>query len=79
RQGDPYEEIARLLPYAVSWQIKESVWYGEKETPTDLARIKGIIEKGGYRGVLPFEALGSGDPRARVTAFLEKIRGAFAL
>jgi sugar phosphate isomerase/epimerase len=79
RQGDPYEEIAKLLPYAVSWQIKESVWYGAKETPTDLRRIKAIIDKGGYRGVLPFEALGAGDPRDRVAAFLEQIRGVFAL
>ncbi len=79
RQGDPYDEIARLLPYAVSWQIKESVWYGAKETPTDLSRIKAIIDKGGYRGVLPFEALGAGDPRERVATFLEKIRGVFAL
>ena len=79
RQGDPYDEIARLLPYAVSLQIKESVWYGAKETPTDLSRIKAIIDKGGYRGVLPLEALGAGDPRERVAAFLEKIRGAFAL
>jgi sugar phosphate isomerase/epimerase len=79
RQGDPYDEIAKLLPYAVSWQVKESVWYGTKETPTDLPRLKGIIERGGYRGVLPFEALGSGDPRARVAAFLEKIRTVFAL
>ena len=79
REGDPYDEIARLLPYAVSWQIKESVWYKTKETPTDLGRIKAIIDRGGYRGVLPFEALGSGDPRERVAAFLEKIRAAFAL
>jgi len=79
RQGDPYEEIAKLLPYAVSWQIKESVWYGTKETPTDLRRIKAIIDKGGYRGVLPFEALGAGDPRDRVASFLEKIRGVFVI
>jgi sugar phosphate isomerase/epimerase len=79
RQGDPYEEIAKLLPYAVSWQIKESVWHGTKETPTDLRRIKGIIDKGGYRGVLPFEALGAGDPKERVAAFLEQIRTVFAL
>ncbi|MBS1857979.1 MAG: sugar phosphate isomerase/epimerase [Acidobacteria bacterium] len=79
REGDPYSEIEKMLPYAVSWQIKQSVWYGAKETPTDLPRIKAIIDRGGYRGVLPFEALGSGDPRARVASFLEKIRGVFAL
>ena len=79
RQNDPYAEIEKLVPYAVSWQLKENVGYGSKETPTDLRRIKAIIDKVGYRGVLPFEALGSGDPRVKVASFLEQIRTVFAL
>ena len=79
RQNDPYAEIEKLVPYAVSWQLKENVGYGTKEVPTDLKRIKAIIDKVGYRGVLPFEALGSGDPRAKVASFLEQIRSVFAL
>ena len=79
RQNDPYAEIEKLVPYAVSWQLKENVGYGSKETPTDLRRIKAIIDKVGYRGVLPFEALGSGDPRVKVAGFLEQIRTVFAL
>ncbi|MCP5111459.1 MAG: sugar phosphate isomerase/epimerase, partial [bacterium] len=27
RQGDPYQEIETLTPYAVSWQIKENIWH----------------------------------------------------
>jgi sugar phosphate isomerase/epimerase len=79
RQNDPYTEIEKLVPYAVSWQLKENVGYGSKEVPTDLRRIKAIIDKIGYRGVLPFEALGSGDPSAKVASFLEQIRTVFAL
>jgi sugar phosphate isomerase/epimerase len=79
RQGDPYAEIEKLVPFAVSWQLKENVGYGSKEVPTDLRRIKAIIDKVGYRGVLPFEALGAGDPRERVAGFLEQIRTVFAL
>ena len=79
RQGDPYTEIEKLLPYAVSWQLKETVWYGAKETPVDLARIKAIIEKGGYRGVLPIETLGAGDPRVKVPGFLEQVRKVFGV
>jgi sugar phosphate isomerase/epimerase len=79
RQSDPYAEIEKLVPYAVSWQLKENVGYGSKEMPTDLRRIKAIIDKVGYRGVLPFEALGAGDPRERVASFLEKIRSVFSL
>jgi sugar phosphate isomerase/epimerase len=68
RQGDPYEEIERLLPYASNWQIKEHVWFGNKKTDIDLPRI---------RRFTPIEALGEGDPEAIVTAFLTKVRMAF--
>ena len=77
RQGDPYQEIEKLLPFACTWQIKEQVWYGTKATPIDLPRIKAIIDKVGYRGFTPIEALGAGDPATIVTAFLEKVRKAF--
>jgi sugar phosphate isomerase/epimerase len=79
RSGDPYAEIEKLVPYAVSWQIKEEVGRNGKSEPTDLARIKAIIDRHGYRGYVPFEALDSGDPRPKVTAFLGKIRAAFGL
>ena len=79
RQGDPYAEIEKLVPYAVSWQIKESVYYGAKQTPTDLSKVRAAIERMGYRGPLAFEALGSGDPRARVVKFLDQVRKEFAL
>jgi sugar phosphate isomerase/epimerase len=77
RTADPYEEIERLLPYAVSWQLKETVWYGKKEVPADLARVKAIIDKGGYRGILPIETLGAGDPREKVARFLKQVRSVF--
>jgi sugar phosphate isomerase/epimerase len=79
RTNDPYQEIEKLVPYAVSWQLKEKVGYGTREVDTDLKQIKAIIDKVGYRGVLPFEALGGGDPRERIVAFLNQIRTAFAL
>ncbi len=79
RSGDPYAEIAKLVPYAVSWQIKENVGRNGKDEPTDLAKIKAIIDRSGYRGYVPFEALGGGDPRVRVASFLGKIRQAFGL
>jgi sugar phosphate isomerase/epimerase len=77
RQGDPYAEIEKLVPYACTWQIKEEVYVNGKATQIDLAKIRAIIEKTGYRGFLPFEALGPGDPKV-VTAFLDKVRKAMA-
>ena len=50
RQGDPYAEIEKLLPYASNWQIKEHVWYGTKKVDIDLPRIRGYMEAAGYRG-----------------------------
>jgi sugar phosphate isomerase/epimerase len=79
RQGDPYAEIEKVVPYAVSWQIKENVGRNAKEEPTDLRKIKAIIDRSGYRGYVPFEALGAGDPRPKIVGFLEKIRKDFAL
>lgn len=78
RQSDPYEEIERLLPYAVSWQLKEMVWNGEREVPIDLTKIKLLIERSGYRGFLPLETLGQGDPRVKVAAFLKQVRKVFS-
>ena len=71
------EEIERLVPYAVSWQLKETVWYGKKEAPVDLRRVKAIIDKVGYRGFVPIETLGAGDPREKVAKFLAQIRPVF--
>lgn len=77
RQGDPYDEIEKLLPYASNWQIKEHVWYGTKKVDIDLPRLRKIIDKVGFRGFTPVEALGPGDPEQVVTAFLTKVRQAF--
>ena len=38
RTGDPYEEIARLAPYAFTWQIKEHVYRRGVEEKIDLGR-----------------------------------------
>jgi sugar phosphate isomerase/epimerase len=78
RQGDPYAEIEKLLPYACTWQIKETVYVNNQATPVDLGKIRAIIDRVGYRGFLPFEALGQGDPNVVVAAFLEKVRKAMA-
>lgn len=77
RQSEPYAEIEKLVPYAVSWQLKENVSYGAKATPTDLRRIKAIIDRAGYRGFLPIETLGPGDPKTKVKKFLAEVRVVF--
>ena len=77
RMADPYEEIEKLLPYAISWQLKESLWYGGREVATDLRKLKAIIDRGGYRGFVPIETLGEGDPRAKVARFAREVHEVF--
>jgi sugar phosphate isomerase/epimerase len=76
RQKDPYAEIEQNIKYAVTWQIKENVWIDGKETPTDFVKLLKIIKKSGYRGYLPLETLGAGDPFQKVPVLLENVRKA---
>lgn len=76
RQHDPYEEIKKNIQYAVTWQIKENVWIDGKETPTDFVKLFKIIKESGYRGYLPLETLGAGDPYQKVPVLLENVRNA---
>lgn len=77
RQSDPFKEIEKNIKYAVTWQIKENVWIDGKETATDLVKLFRIIKKADYRGYLPIETLGAGDPYEKVPRMLKKIQEAF--
>lgn len=79
RIGDPYQQIARVAPYAATWQIKENMFVDGKEVETDLNRIMQIVRESGYRGYLPIETLGKGDPRQKVPAFYEKVKKALTV
>lgn len=76
RTGDPYQEIAQSIPYTVNWQLKENLFVNGVEQKTDLDRIMKIIQEKGYRGYIPLETLGEGDPKVKVPKFLEEIRTA---
>lgn len=75
---DPYDDIARVLPYAVNWQVKERMPHGD--VPMDLKRLLKILGAGGYRGYLPIETLPKKDtpydPVTVVPPFLKKVRDA---
>lgn len=72
---NPYEDIARVAPHAVSWQIKENLGYRDRTVRTDLTKIVKILEDVGYRGYIPIETLG-GDPVKKVPRFLKEVREA---
>jgi sugar phosphate isomerase/epimerase len=76
--GDPYEEIARVVPYAVNFQIKESPLGASNPMRMDMKKLLQIIRAGGYRGYLPIEALEVAgtpyEPRVLLPLLLQKVR-----
>lgn len=78
QQGDPYAEIERSIPYAVNWQVKEEVTVDGKQVPTDLPRLAKLIKASSYRGYVPIETLGDGDPRETVPSLSSRLMGALA-
>ena len=73
---DPYEEIARSVKYTINWQIKEKIFINGAEKETDMDKLMGIIKSSGYKGYLPIETLGEGDPKIKVTTLLAKLQKA---
>jgi len=76
RSGDPYKQIEQTVKYAVNWQLKEKMYVNDAEVKTDLNKVIGIIKASGYRGYLPIETLGAGDPAIKVPQFLAEVRKA---
>ena len=77
RTGDPYKQIEQTAKFAVNWQLKELMFVDEREQKTDLKKVVGIIKASGYRGYVPIETLGAGDPKVKVPIFLAEVREAF--
>ena len=71
---DPYVDIAANSKYAISWQLKEKVFINETQVDTDYSRIMAIVRECGYRGFLPLETLGEGDPVTKVEALFNKVQ-----
>jgi sugar phosphate isomerase/epimerase len=78
---DPYADIARVIPHAVNWQVKELL--GDRKGPRiDMVRLVGIIRASSYRGYVPVETLpmpgreDEYDAHARVPELLSELREA---
>ena len=77
---DPYADIALVVPYAVTWQIKETTQSTLDSPRIDLTRLLTILRQAGYRGYLPIETLAMGrknyDPFVEVATLLAALRKA---
>jgi len=52
---DPYAQLERIAPYALTAQVKVAMKTPEGKVPTDYARVVGILKKHRYRGYLVLE------------------------
>jgi sugar phosphate isomerase/epimerase len=78
---DPYADIARVIPHAVNWQVKELL-SDRKGGTIDMVKLVGIIRASEYRGYVPIETLpmpgqeDEYDAYARVPELLQELRKA---
>jgi sugar phosphate isomerase/epimerase len=79
RSANPFAEIEGTIPYAVSWQLKENMYVDEIECKTDLKKIIRIIKLSDYRGYIPIETLGKGDPKIKVEQFFNEVKAELAV
>jgi sugar phosphate isomerase/epimerase len=73
RSGDPYEQIKSTIPLAVNWQIKENIYDNGIEKKVDLTKLFKLIKNSTYKGFIPIETLGKGDPNIKVAAFKKEV------
>lgn len=75
----PYEDLARLAPYAVNVQFKVEINQvpGGKQ-PADFARVLGILRKANYQGFVTLEYEADEDPWQAVPRHLKELRALLA-
>lgn len=73
----PYDDLARLAPYAVNVQFKVEINQvpGGKQ-PTDFARVVNILRKANYQGFVTLEYEAAEDPWQAVPRHLRELRSA---
>lgn len=76
QQGDPFPQIQETIPLAVNWQLKEEMYQDGKAIKTDLSKVLKLILASNYRGFIPIETLGKGDPKQKVSQLLKEIKDA---
>ena len=72
---DPYAELERIAPRAVTAQLKVEMRRAGKKEAADLPRIVGLLRKAGYRGYLTLEYEAAEDPMEAIPRTLAQLRG----
>jgi len=71
---DPYAELARIAPYAITAQIKVSTRVNGEKQPADFGRLVGILRAATYRGYLVLEYEEDEDPLVAIPRHIGRLR-----
>jgi sugar phosphate isomerase/epimerase len=77
---DPYADLTRLAPYAVTVQIKTEIQRtgkkkeGKRKEDADLERLIGILRAADYRGYVALEYEAAEDPKSAVPRHIETLK-----
>jgi sugar phosphate isomerase/epimerase len=72
---DPYEDLARLAPYAVVVQIKTEIQRaGRAKEEADLGRLLGLLRAVSYRGYVALEYEAAEDPMTAVPRHVDALK-----
>ena len=76
---DPYSDIARVAPYAITSHVKVMVApRGKPAREADFKRLFAILSEAGYRGYASLEYEGKKEPKtdaARYIGILKQLAG----
>ncbi len=73
--ADPYADLAKLAPYAVTAQIKTEIQRaGMKKEDADLKRLVDTLRAVGYRGYVALEYEAAEDPKTAIPRHVETLK-----
>jgi len=73
--GDPYGEIEKAAPYAVTTHAKIDIFVeGAGKQDADFVKITKILHKAGYKGCLSIEYEGEEDPMTAMPKFVNYLK-----
>jgi len=75
---DPYAELEKIAPYAVTCQVKAEISRNGKHEASDYPRLAAMLQKAGYRGYMTLEYESAEDPMTAVPKQLDLLRKAMA-
>jgi sugar phosphate isomerase/epimerase len=71
---DPYAELEKIAPYAVTCQVKAEISRNGKHEASDYPRLVAMLHKAGYHGYMALEYESAEDPMTAVPKQLDLLR-----